>query len=316
MHARMMVLVGLVVVVAGAKEPLPDTVLAYRERFATVKKVIDGRREKRVAEVVEMYRKWLQELLPLLVTHKDGVEYAQEIQAELERLRKDPTPPKTPGDAYLAHLASTNLRCREAVRVAAGMHRNEMQGLAKGYMAGLEGLTVRLEAGHDVEGVKQAGVAMGEAEALLKALAVPLPPVKKAVRKPRPSPVVTVMVEAVIDGSVKLELSAKGMRWVCMGSSRVGIEGEKGKRVEVPVRVNGKDWRPTFKRLKRGGRRSDIYRMEGLGTAKILTTVLALRKGATAHRTAGSTVVIRDKVGPCRHVIKIQHLRAPAGQGR
>ncbi|MBT7161909.1 MAG: hypothetical protein HN904_03975, partial [Victivallales bacterium] len=178
------------------------------------------------------------------------------------------------------------------------------------------GLTVRLEAGHDVEGVKQAGVAMGEAEALLKALAVPLPPVKKAVRKPRPSPVVTVMVEAVIDGSVKLELSAKGMRWVCMGSSRVGIEGEKGKRVEVPVRVNGKDWRPTFKRLKRGGRRSDIYRMEGLGTAKILTTVLALRKGATAHRTAGSTVVIRDKVGPCRHVIKIQHLRAPAGQGR
>jgi hypothetical protein len=316
MHVRMMVLVGLVVA-AQAKEPLPDTVLAYRQRFAMIKKIIDGRREKRLGEMVEMYRKGLQELLPLMVTGKDGVEYAQKIQAELERLRTDPTPPKDPGDAYLVYLAARNLLCRQGERLVTVHYRKEMKTLAQGYIGGLEGLTVRLEAGHDVEGVKQAGVAIEEAEALLKALEVPVPPVKKAVRKHRPSPVVTVTVEALIDGNVDLVLSDKGFRWVCKSGSRVGIGGKKGKRVEVPTRVDGKDWRPTFKRLRRGGRRSDIYPVKGLGGPKVLTTVLALRPGAKARRVMESTVRILEMGGPCQHVIKIQHLRRPpAGQGR
>lgn len=310
MHARVLVLVGLVGLVAGGGEKIPDTAAAYRERYMLLQKRLQVKRAKRIGWLIEVYREHLQKLLPLLMTDKDGVEYTKAIQGELERLRTDPTPPKTPGDAYLGRLAAANLWCRQRERELTAMYRKETAELTEVYMRGLEGLTVRLEAAHDTAEVEQVQAGLERARALMVKLKAPMAKVEKAVLKAR---FVTVVVEAVIDGNVELVLSEKGLRWVCAQGARVGIGGTKEKRIEVPVKVDGKDWRPVFRKLKRGGRRSDIYPMEGLGGGTVLTTVLALREGGKARRSVESRVPILYKGGPIRHVITIQHERRRTG---
>ena len=80
--------------VEGA-QALPDTLVAYRERYEALRDELATTRDETVAKALRIYRAELTALLAN-VRQQGDLDYVMAIQNELKRLEADPTAPKSP----------------------------------------------------------------------------------------------------------------------------------------------------------------------------------------------------------------------------